>query len=94
MDELAKSEENEDPSNINEVIKLIKKDNLNNGELLSSLSRYIQKGDKELQNLGAIYDKTGYSGLKNLNINNLPIDIVQRMILRAKSTAFLFVSIN
>lgn len=92
LDELVKNEESDDPSNINDVIKFIKKDNLNNDELVSSLNRFIQKSDKNLQKFGAIYDKTGHSGIDN--INSLPIDIVQRMILRAKSSAFLFVNFN
>ena len=76
---------------IEDLPQFLKSSKLSDDELMEVLSRFLLQDDIALKQYGAIYDQTGFDGLKN-EVKELPVFEDDRNIIKAKSAANIFVS--
>lgn len=76
---------------IEDLPGFLKTSKLSDEELMEVLSRFLLQDDVTLKQYGAVYDKTGFDGVKE--IKELPLIEEERNTIRAKSAATVYVSV-
>jgi hypothetical protein len=88
--ESKKKYEQNELNSIEDLPDFLKTSKLSDEELMEVLSRFLMQDDINLKKFGAIYDMTGYDGVKD-SFKELPADQDQRNQIKGRSAATLFV---
>lgn len=84
-----KSAKTDQLNTIEDLPGFLKSSKLSDEELMEVLSRFLLQDDINLKQYGAVYDRTGFDGIPE--IKELPLIEEQRLAIRAKSSAIVYI---
>lgn len=94
LDEIDKEKHKEPVSDelntIDDLPNFLKYSKLSDDDAMAVLTRFLLQDDVSLKDLGAVYDHTGFDGMKS-QVKALPEEPEERAFVRARSAATIYV---